>query len=138
MVCGIGSRGSLPLPRPACTLTLRRGNHPAAGRGPLAVPELKEEGLVRLPNTTLRIQRLDIEDACDITDAVLDALMPLAAGAGVQQHAGVTGGAVRVCAARPQSRMFPFFSNFCRGPSELDWQGAAASSFLSACVDALV
>ena len=28
-----------------------------------------------LPNTTLRIQRLDIEDVCDITDAVLDALM---------------------------------------------------------------
>ena len=71
MACGIGSRGSLPLPRPACTLTLRCGNHPAAGRGPLAVPELKEEGLVRLPNTTLRIRQLDLKDVCDITDAVL-------------------------------------------------------------------
>ena len=41
----------------------------------LAVPELEEEGLVHLPNTTLCIQRLDVEDVCDITDAVLDALM---------------------------------------------------------------
>ena len=55
---------------------------------------------MRLPNTTLRIQRLDIEDVCDITDAVLDALTPPAVGAGVRQHAGVTGGAARVCAAR--------------------------------------
>ena len=39
--------------------------------GALAVPELKEEGLVRLPNTTPRIRQLDLEDACDITDAVL-------------------------------------------------------------------
>ena len=39
--------------------------------GTLAVPELKEEGLVRLPNTTPRIRQLDLEDACDITDAVL-------------------------------------------------------------------
>ena len=83
MACGIGSRGSLPLLCLVCTLTLRCGNHPAARCSPLAVPELKEEGLVRLPNTMLRIQRLDIEDACDITDAVLDALMPPAVGAGV-------------------------------------------------------
>ena len=48
---------------------------------------------MRLPNTTLRIQWLDVEDACDITDAVLDVLTPPAAGAGVRQHAGVTGGA---------------------------------------------
>ena len=39
--------------------------------GALAVPELKEEGLVRLPNTTPRIRQLDLEDVCDITDAVL-------------------------------------------------------------------
>ena len=55
---------------------------------------------MHLPNMTLRIQRLDVEDACDITDAVLDALTPPVAGAGVRQHAGVTGGAARVCAAR--------------------------------------
>ena len=63
---------------------------------------------MRLPNTTLCIQRLDVEDVCDITDVVLDALTPPAAGAGLRQHAGaglrqhagVTGGAVRVCAAR--------------------------------------
>ena len=48
---------------------------------------------MRLLNTTLRIQWLDVEDVCDITDAVLDALTPPAAGAGVRQHAGVTGGA---------------------------------------------
>ena len=39
--------------------------------GTLAVPELKEEGLVHLPNTTPRIRQLDLEDACNITDAVL-------------------------------------------------------------------
>ena len=39
--------------------------------GALAVPELKEEGLVHLLNTTPRIWQLDLEDACDITDAVL-------------------------------------------------------------------
>ena len=50
----------------------------------LAVPELEEEGLVRLPNTMLRIQRLDVEDACDITDAMLDALT----GGGGRQGAG--------------------------------------------------
>ena len=43
-------------------------------------PELKEEGLVRLLGTTPRIRRLDLEDACDITDAVLAALTPLAEG----------------------------------------------------------
>ena len=39
-------------------------------------PELKEEDLVRLLNTTPRIRRLDLEDVCDITDAVLDAQTP--------------------------------------------------------------
>ena len=39
--------------------------------GTLAVPKLKEEGLVHLLNTTPRIWQLDLEDACDITDAVL-------------------------------------------------------------------
>ena len=47
------------------------------------MPELKEEGLVHLLNMTLCIQWLDVEDACDIMDAVLDALTPPAAGAGV-------------------------------------------------------
>ena len=55
---------------------------------------------MRLPNTTLCIQRLDVKDTCDMTDAVLDALTLPAAGAGVRQHAGVTGSAARVCAAR--------------------------------------
>ena len=45
---------------------------------------------MRLPNTTPRIWRLELKDTCNITDAVLDALAPPAAGAGVQQHAGVT------------------------------------------------
>ena len=35
------------------------------------MPKLKEEGLVCLPNMTLRIRQLDLEDACNITDAVL-------------------------------------------------------------------
>ena len=48
------------------------------------MPELEEEGLVRLPNTTLHIQRLDVEDACDITDAVLDVLT----GGGGRRGAG--------------------------------------------------
>ena len=52
-------------------------------------PELKEEGLVHLPNTTPRIQWLELKDTCNITDVVLDVLAPPAAGAGVQQHAGV-------------------------------------------------
>ena len=43
-----------------------------------------------LPNTTPRIRRLELKDACNITDAVLDALAPPAVGAGVQQHPGVT------------------------------------------------
>ena len=50
----------------------------------LAMPELEEEGLVHLPNTTLCIQRLDVEDACNITDAVLDALT----GGGGRRGAG--------------------------------------------------
>ena len=37
----------------------------------LAVPKLKEEGLVCLPNTTPHIRQLDLKDTCDITDAVL-------------------------------------------------------------------
>ena len=45
---------------------------------------------MRLLNTTPRIRRLELKDACNITDVVLDALAPPAAGAGVQQHAGVT------------------------------------------------
>ena len=53
-------------------------------------PKLKEEGPVRLPNTTPRIRRLELKDTCNITDAVLDVLAPPAAGAGVQQHTGVT------------------------------------------------
>ena len=39
--------------------------------GTLAVPELKEEGLVCLSNTTPCIRQLDLEDTCDITDAGL-------------------------------------------------------------------
>ena len=53
-----------------------------------------------LQNPTLRIQQLDVEEPGEITHAVLDALTLPAAGAGVRQHAGVTGGAARVCAAR--------------------------------------
>ena len=42
-----------------------------------------------LPNTTPPIRWLELKDACNITDVVLDVLAPPAAGAGVQQHAGV-------------------------------------------------
>lgn len=38
-------------------------------------PELKDEGLVRLLATTPLLRRLDLEDASDITDVVLDVLM---------------------------------------------------------------
>lgn len=38
--------------------------------------ELGDEGLVRLLNTTPMIRRLDLEDAVDITDAVLSAITP--------------------------------------------------------------
>jgi F-box/leucine-rich repeat protein 2/20 len=38
--------------------------------------DLKDEGLVRLLNTTPLIRRLDLEDACDIGDTVLAALTP--------------------------------------------------------------
>ena len=75
-----------------------------------------DEWLV-LHNMTLRIQWLDVKDACDITDAVLDALMPPAAGAGVQQHVGVTGSAARVCAARATAAG--------TGHRDLSWQIAA-------------
>ena len=50
----------------------------------LAMPKLKEEGLVCLPNTMLCIQQLDVEDVCNITDMVLDVLM----GGGGQRGAG--------------------------------------------------
>ena len=40
--------------------------------------ELKDDGLVHLLNTTPLIRRLDLEDATDITDAVLTALTPAA------------------------------------------------------------
>ena len=43
-----------------------------------------------LLNTTPPIRQLELKDACNITDAVLDALALPVAGAGVQQHAGVT------------------------------------------------
>ena len=39
-------------------------------------PELRDDGLVRLLNTTPHIRRLDLEDATDVTDAVLEALTP--------------------------------------------------------------
>ena len=45
---------------------------------------------MRLLNTTPHIQWLELKDACNITDAVLDALALPAAGAEVQQYAGVT------------------------------------------------
>lgn len=38
--------------------------------------ELKDEGLVRLLNTTPLLKRLDLEDASDITDTVLAAITP--------------------------------------------------------------
>ncbi|KAE9409191.1 RNI-like protein [Gymnopus androsaceus JB14] len=38
--------------------------------------DLSDEGLIRLLNTTPMIRRLDLEDAVDITDAVLSALTP--------------------------------------------------------------
>ncbi|KAL5534041.1 hypothetical protein ACEPAG_501 [Sanghuangporus baumii] len=38
--------------------------------------ELKDDGLVRLLNTTPRIRRLDLDEACEITDATLAALTP--------------------------------------------------------------
>ena len=38
--------------------------------------ELKDDGLIRLLRTTPCIRRLDLEEACDITDAVLEALTP--------------------------------------------------------------
>ncbi|KAL0951739.1 hypothetical protein HGRIS_008411 [Hohenbuehelia grisea] len=40
--------------------------------------ELRDEGLVHLLDTTPHIRRLDLEDAADITDAVLAALTPTA------------------------------------------------------------
>lgn len=39
-------------------------------------PELRDDGLVRLLETTAYIRRVDLEDASDITDAVLAALTP--------------------------------------------------------------
>lgn len=42
--------------------------------------DLKDDGLVRLLNTTPLIRRLDLEEACDITDNVLEALTPLLPG----------------------------------------------------------
>ncbi|EKM61416.1 uncharacterized protein PHACADRAFT_247982 [Phanerochaete carnosa HHB-10118-sp] len=39
-------------------------------------PELRDDGLVRLLNTTPYIRRLDLEDATEVTDAVLQALTP--------------------------------------------------------------
>lgn len=39
-------------------------------------PELRNDGLVRLLNTTPYIRRLDLEDATEVTDAVLEALTP--------------------------------------------------------------
>ena len=38
--------------------------------------ELKDDGLVRLLNTTPLIRRLDLDEACEITDATLAALTP--------------------------------------------------------------
>ncbi|KAF9055955.1 RNI-like protein, partial [Panaeolus papilionaceus] len=39
-------------------------------------PDLKDEGLIRLLSTTPKIRRLDLEDATDITNAVLSTLTP--------------------------------------------------------------
>lgn len=39
-------------------------------------PELRDEGLIHLLRTTPLLRRLDLEDACDITDAVLAAITP--------------------------------------------------------------
>ena len=39
-------------------------------------PDLHDDGLVRLLNTTPYIRKLDLEDATEVTDAVLDALTP--------------------------------------------------------------
>ncbi|KAI3622508.1 f-box domain-containing protein [Moniliophthora roreri] len=38
--------------------------------------DLKDDGLVKLLETTPMIRKLDLEDACDITDKVLEALTP--------------------------------------------------------------
>ena len=95
MAYGIGSRGSLPLPSvPGVHTHTATWQPPCSQTWPTHHAQVEGGGLVHLPNTTLHIQRLDVEDACDITDAVLDAPMPPVAGAGVQQHAGVTGSAV--------------------------------------------
>ncbi|PPQ71648.1 hypothetical protein CVT24_007839 [Panaeolus cyanescens] len=40
-------------------------------------PDLKDEGLIRLLSTTPKIRRLDLEDATDITNAVLSTLTPV-------------------------------------------------------------
>jgi F-box/leucine-rich repeat protein 2/20 len=42
--------------------------------------ELKDEGLVRLLNTTPFIRKLDLEDASNITDAVITTITPSSAG----------------------------------------------------------
>lgn len=39
-------------------------------------PELRDEGLIHLLRTTPLLRRLDLEDACDITDAVIAAITP--------------------------------------------------------------
>lgn len=39
--------------------------------------DLKDDGLIRLLETTPRIRRLDLEDASDITDSVLSAITPV-------------------------------------------------------------
>ena len=72
--------------------------------GTLAMPELKEEGLVRLPNTTPRIRQLDLEDACDITDVVLKVgcrahrhgLVCVGEGCGQSEHVRCVEGAISV------------------------------------------
>ncbi|KAG6868566.1 hypothetical protein C0993_001013 [Termitomyces sp. T159_Od127] len=46
--------------------------------------DLKDDGLIRLLNSTPYIRRIDLEDASQITDAVLDALTP--SGNRVQSH----------------------------------------------------
>ncbi|KAI0316486.1 hypothetical protein OF83DRAFT_1060254 [Amylostereum chailletii] len=58
--------------------------------------ELKDDGLIRLLETTPRLRKLDLEDAVDITDDVLDAITPLSPpeetnGTGVGKREGEPG-----------------------------------------------